>query len=555
MKNKINLSILNPSVLLSLLSIFIVFNTLNAFIFALQAGVISESMWSKEVLKTVYGFKLGTVGGWEFLKVILIYIIFPIIALGFLGFIFYFCFKLLKGVYPKPFKKIFKVLVSLKLAVLVIVLLGVISAVGTFVEAEYDATMASRLVYHSWYMYAVLFTLCVQLISVMIDRWPWKIHHLAFIFAHIGIILLLYGSVLTRYFGIDGSMRFDIGQKNRHITISDMDLNVYSTFDGERYTLLHGDDVDFFKNPPSKDDPYEINLGKYKFVINDYYRYAYRESKIVESEDKRDKPAVRIQISGKRAKDLAWILQPRSRMFEKYNMGPLSVVLTDDIYPLQATENAIVLKTIDSEKLSYKIYSQSKAKVIKSGILFEGDVVKTGFMDFELKLIDYKRHAAEKITYDQKRYPSELTRSAIRVEFGDEIRWVGDNSLLKFYTDSEMLVLNFGNKRLNLGFDIFLQEFRVGKYQGTNRAMAYESDVLVKGDKYNISMNEPFKFSGYTFYQSSFDQDEMGKPIASILSVNRDPGRFLKYLGSIFIVLGSILLFYFKKMLSRKKKV
>jgi len=60
-------------------------------------------------------------------------------------------------------------------------------------------------------------------------------------------------------------------------------------------------------------------------------------------------------------------------------------------------------------------------------------------------------------------------------------------------------------------------------------------------------MNEPLKHNGYTFYQSSFQENKMGEPIASVLSVNYDPGRWIKYFGSLCIVLGSIMLFYFKK--------
>jgi cytochrome c biogenesis protein ResB len=64
-----------------------------------------------------------------------------------------------------------------------------------------------------------------------------------------------------------------------------------------------------------------------------------------------------------------------------------------------------------------------------------------------------------------------------------------------------------------------------------------------------ISMNEPLKYNGYTFYQSSFERDERtGKPAISILSVNYDPGRWIKYLGSMLMVLGSIILFYFKRV-------
>ncbi|MEZ4873834.1 MAG: hypothetical protein R2827_16660 [Bdellovibrionales bacterium] len=76
---------------------------------------------------------------------------------------------------------------------------------------------AGKPVYHSWWMYGTLLVLSVQLIAVMVDRWPWKMRHTGFILAHIGILVTIYGSILTRFFGIDGSMAIPIGEKTRFV--------------------------------------------------------------------------------------------------------------------------------------------------------------------------------------------------------------------------------------------------------------------------------------------------------------------------------------------------
>ena len=110
-----------------------------------------------------------------------------------------------------------------------------------------------------------------------------------------------------------------------------------------------------------------------------------------------------------------------------------------------------------------------------------------------------------------------------------------------------------------MDFDLELVDFEVGRYQGTTRAATYASDVRVvegdtKSDVINISMNEPLYHKGFTFYQSSFSEDEFGKPTTSVFSVNRDPGRPWKYLGSILIVAGCIWLFYFNRPRKKGKK-
>jgi cytochrome c biogenesis protein ResB len=95
-----------------------------------------------------------------------------------------------------------------------------------------------------------------------------------------------------------------------------------------------------------------------------------------------------------------------------------------------------------------------------------------------------------------------------------------------------------------------LQKFTIGTDPGTTKAASYASDVRLKlgpneisKDTYHISMNEPLKHGGYTFYQASY-QMEQGKPPVSVFSVNYDPGRSVKYLGSLLIVIGVMLMFY-----------
>ena len=68
-------------------------------------------------------------------------------------------------------------------------------------------------------------------------------------------------------------------------------------------------------------------------------------------------------------------------------------------------------------------------------------------------------------------------------------------------------------------------------------------------------MNAPLTHGKYTFYQSGFDQTADGKDV-SVLSVAYDPGRFLKYLGSLMICVGIFVMSYvkgrlFKRLFSR----
>lgn len=99
----------------------------------------------------------------------------------------------------------------------------------------------------------------------------------------------------------------------------------------------------------------------------------------------------------------------------------------------------------------------------------------------------------------------------------------------------------YGRRTRELPFKINLIEFTKTDYPGTETPMSFASRIKVDGGGEDIvvSMNEPLKLKGYTLYQSSYDI-RPGQARASIFSVNNDPGRAVKYAGSIILALGII---------------
>ena len=176
-------------------------------------------------------------------------------------------------------------------------------------------------------------------------------------------------------------------------------------------------------------------------------------------------------------------------------------------------------------------------------------------MGLVLRVLKFLPHAKEQVTFQASARSTPVTTGAIKINYNGTERWLGLNSSLKLFSEDAVYVVVFGNRMLDLGFPLKLKSFKVGRYQGTMRAASYESvvDVPSVGD-HVISMNEPLKFNGYTFYQSSFSEDERGNPTASILSVNWDPGRWIKYLGCLLIVFGIIHLFYFKRKMAQAQR-
>ncbi len=101
--------------------------------------------------------------------------------------------------------------------------------------------------------------------------------------------------------------------------------------------------------------------------------------------------------------------------------------------------------------------------------------------------------------------------------------------------------LGYSRNRVEVPFQVFLDDFVLERYPGSNNPSSYKSLVTVSDDgmkssfPYEIKMNHVLDHRGYRFFQSSYDGDEMG----TVLSVNKDkPGTKVTYIGYFFLFLG-----------------
>jgi len=202
----------------------------------------------------------------------------------------------------------------------------------------------------------------------------------------------------------------------------------------------------------------------------------------------------------------------------------------------------------DDKRLLYRALAPN-GKVNSQGEVKSGQVTDTGWMDLRFELKTWFPSAI------QKEVPREVDEisggdanfiSAVQLEPGG---WVTEGSTKAIQVGEKRISVRLSKTHQSLPFPLFLKKFTVGNDPGTQKAATYESEVMVKdasqGVEKNvvISMNEPLVHGGYTFYQASYQLRE-GQPPISVFAVNWDPGRWIKYLGSLFMVLGASLMFY-----------
>jgi hypothetical protein len=132
---------------------------------------------------------------------------------------------------------------------------------------------------------------------------------------------------------------------------------------------------------------------------------------------------------------------------------------------------------------------------------------------------------------------------ALEVEVRGERYWVSSEQPLTLMVDGKRRQLMLVKESLLLPFEFVLTQFKMDKDPGTNSPASYESFVRLFTEdgpqEHHVYMNNPMKYEGFTFYQASYSQDSQGN-YSSTLSANVDPGRAIKYLGSLMLVLGAI---------------
>ena len=119
--------------------------------------------------------------------------------------------------------------------------------------------------------------------------------------------------------------------------------------------------------------------------------------------------------------------------------------------------------------------------------------------------------------------------------------WGGSAIYQEISLSGHTYLIKLRPKRRYLDFSIQLMDFTRETYAKTETAKRFVSNIeLVTNNgrfPFDIQMNEPLRYSGYTFFQSSFTEDEQ----TSVFQVVKNPSWTIPYLSSFIIVLGLFL--------------
>jgi len=466
------------------------------------------------------------------------------------------------------FSRIFRLFSSLKFAVLVMSGLTAAMIAATVLESIYDTPTGQYFVYRAFWFYALLFLLGVNIFVVAVSRWPWKKHHTAFLLAHAGILLLLIGSWITYQWGLDAMMRVKEGESSSRVEVNEPQL-----------ILSEGSQVEMMPikwlPPQVKFKPF--TLKNYPIEMVDYISRADADYTFVPaptSSEEASLPAfagvlVRIEGGMMRIRQEYWVWGG-DRSYSRVQAGPALVVLKNegtpgslrDLLAAQGGVNGPALAlSVDSVSAQVSYLSRNSEGVFREGKAQAGQEIEPGWRGGVKVAFDKViPRAIPEVSYRPAKvqYGPQAPPSAIQIQAAGSRMWLGSGDRATLQLGERRISIAYTPKTYLLPYALQLERFEIQYYEGTRQPASYSSQVrIVKekdstSDPITISMNEPLENEGLTFYQSSYE-DAQPRPTVSIFTVNRDPGRGLKYLGSILLVAGSVLLFYRKLKQSRKR--
>jgi hypothetical protein len=476
-------------------------------------------------------------------------------------------------------QRVFRFLASLKLAVIVILGLSAALAAATFIESIYDIPTGKYWVYRAPWFNALLALLGLNILVVALSRWPWRKRHTPFLLAHLGILLLLAGSFWTQLSGVDANLVVSEGEaqpwlesENALVQVRELSRSpVQATSFQFPWLPPHR------KYSPRTIPEYDLEIKEYLSRAEPFFQFSPITPEAIARGERRG-PALQFVLQGgpMDLNQTLWLWGGEAE-WSYVSFGPAQFILhpvgAKSFPESQAHERGkFEIRALSDGALAYRISSGEAG--VKSGVLqkdqIPGRELDPGWMGMKILLREWIPDAINTSSFTRARiqYGADAPTGAILVVGGAGVqrveKWLGLGDRTQFNTEKASVEVSYVPAKQRLPFSIHLEEFRIDHYAGTRNPMEYSSLVRVRAEDgrmlspVRISMNEPLKYGGYTFYQSSYIPAEP-RPITSVLSVNRDPGRFLKYLGSFLIVLGSVLLFYVRlreqKSRSKARKI
>ena len=448
-------------------------------------------------------------------------------------------------------RKIFYRLFSPSMGGLYMVLFAVAIAVATFIENDFGTSSAQKLIFKARWFELLLILFGISIIANifrfrMVQQKKWST-----LLFHASIIIILIGAGVTRYFGYEGIMHIREDSASNTIISEETYLLLEVKKGGKLYRM--DEEVSFaslgynhFKESYQLGDEV-IEVEVQEFIPN---------PETVLEQNNEGAPVIKLVIAGNAGREEYYLAERDVKNLggTLFNFGNMEMPQAINIY---YRNDSLVIKTpvaLSQMQMATQqkdtIYPGSYHPLLVRSLYSNGNVnfvigdfhpQATMAMKSGGKKMRNESIAALKLNVTIDGKPTTTYAYGNKGMEGKPVRVREGNTEVS---------VAYGARQIRLPFGIHLRDFILDKYPGTNSASSYASEVTLIDDEknvkkdYRIYMNNILDHRGYRFFQSSFDQDELG----TVLSVNHDFwGTWISYVGYALLTIGLVLTLFNKK--------
>ncbi len=449
--------------------------------------------------------------------------------------------------------RIFKFLASPVLMGVLFIIFAVSLAAATFIENDYGSAAAYDSVYDTGWFEFILLLLAINLIGMVVMQKLYRRAKITVFMFHMAFVVILAGAAITRYFGWEGSMHIREGEEQNRCYSADRYIGFELRDISGRVAEAHSEKYSMSAHSPGRySEKLIINGLSHELVLS---RIIANAAEAV-TDDPDGEPLISIVATDNTSKEKMILRKGDVRVFSGVSIGFFPAVETG----IKFTSDSSMFYMQSKSPVSLANMMTGGSHAVSAGSVAEINPMQIISLE-NIKLVVQKtavRGSVKPVAADRgsektgrdvyifSLLSGNKTKAAINVwDSGTAGMASGVVSM-----GGETLEVFFGSREKILPFSIYLNDFVLERYPGSNSPSGYRSDVLLT-DKaggierpFVIFMNNVLKHRGYRFYQSSYDPDEQG----TILSVNNDPaGMIVTYAGY-----GLLFLFIILSLLNRK---
>ncbi|MEN7551039.1 cytochrome c biogenesis protein CcsA [Rapidithrix thailandica] len=444
-------------------------------------------------------------------------------------------------------RTIWSLIVSGKTTLVLFFLYALAMGTATFVENDFGTPAARNLVYEAWWFEWIMLLLGVNFIGNIFKYKLLQRKKLPILLFHLAFILVLAGAWVTRYLGFEGILRIRENQANNRMITEKFYLSGMIETPGWQQAFEFQEKLGLFDH----DFHQEISMGDKTIALEVVQFIPQAEPQIIP--DTQGSALLQLVVADSSGRK-DHFLQKGQQVHTKH--------LTFQFGP--QTKNTISLVETDSGfymchpvPLQFMHMDTQEAGILPGGS-YSKLKLRTLYQHHNLRFTIPAIHANSSLKYvtcqDKEKAKQLDDLTIVKVSFNGETQQANLWSAQGFISRPEQIqvggadcVLSYGPKVHELPFSLYLRDFQLERYPGSQSPSSYASEVTVmdagQETPTRIFMNNVLDYKGYRFFQASYDTDEKG----TVLSVNHDWwGTQITYMGYFLMGLGMFLTLFGK---------